>query len=62
MAITMIKILLYLPLHVFNLWLSVLSPCWIFKRSYAPSSELVRIQEQAIRNKMRLTAYRIKRK
>lgn len=57
----MIKILLYLPLHILNTWIAFLSPRWIFKLTYAPSSESVREQERVVRNKARLAAYHAKK-
>ena len=58
--LTITKILFFAPVHVIGLWLTHLASRWIFKRVYKPSSENIRMQEQAINNSIRLAAYRMK--
>lgn len=53
----MIKLFFYLPMHLLNGWISLLSPRWVLRIVYAPSDETIREQEQAARNKTRLAAY-----
>ena len=57
----MIKLFLYLPTHIFNMWIAHLSPRWIFRKAYAPSGDTIRKQETITRNKMRKMNYYIKR-
>ena len=57
----MIKFFIYLPMHIFNMWVAHLSPRWIFCKAYAPSSDIIREQETITRNKMRKANYHIKR-
>ncbi len=57
----MIKLFIYIPLHLFNLWLSLLSPNWIFKKAYTPSSDAIREQENIVKNKIRRANYYTKR-
>jgi len=53
----MIKVLFYIPMHVFNFLYAWLTPRWLSIIMYNPSSELVRDQELHARNKMRLMIY-----
>ena len=57
----MIKFIFYLPLHVYNTFIATLAPRWIVRMGYKPSSETIREQETAARNKARLAAYRAKK-
>lgn len=57
----MIKLFIYMPLHIFNMWIAYLSPRWVFKVAYAPSSDAVREQETIARNKIRKANYHVKR-
>jgi len=58
----MVKILLYLPLHLLNIWIRFFpAPRWLFKLLYSSSSESIREQEQMMRNQIRIAKYYIKR-
>ncbi len=57
----MIKMIPFLPLHIFNMWLAWFAPNWIFRRVYVRSSDVIREQENQVKNKIRLAQYKIKK-
>ncbi len=57
----MFKILIYMPLHLLNMWIAHLAPRWVFRKAYAPSSDSIREQEVITRNRMRKINYYVKR-
>lgn len=56
----MAKFFFYIPLHMYNMYIAILAPRWVIRMEYEPSSETIREQEQAVRNKARLAAYYLK--
>ncbi len=57
----MIKLLVYLPIHLINSYLATLAPLWLFRATYTQSGETIREQETTVRNAARLAAYHVKK-
>jgi len=53
--------MIYFPLHIFNIISSLFFPRWLFIKTYSPSCETVRKDEEKIRNATRLIAYKLKK-